>query len=132
MLDSCNSNRHERRSGLIAHELARLNINTAALSEIHFSEERCLREHGAGYTLYWSGKSREERRLSGVGFLIRDSIATKLTNLPINHFGRITSMRLSLSVQQHATLFSVYAPTLLTDLTAIDTFYTDLRSLFGK
>ncbi|CAM4726631.1 unnamed protein product [Leuciscus chuanchicus] len=66
----------------------------AALSEIRFSEEGSLREHGAGYTLYWSGKLATERRLSGVGFMIRDSIATKLASLPAGHSDRIISMRL--------------------------------------
>ena len=129
MLDSCNSNRPERRSALIAHDLARLNIDIVALSEIRFSEEGCLREHGAGYTLYWSGKSQEERRLSCVGFMVRDSIATKLTNLPIGHSDCIISMRLPLSVQQHATFFSVYAPTVQADPAERELFYSDLSSL---
>ena len=108
MLDSSNNTRPERRSALIAHELPKLNIDIAALGEIRLSEEGCLRERGAGYTLYWSGKSPEERRFSGVGIMVRDSIATKLTDLPISHSDRIFSMRLPLSVQQHACLFSVH------------------------
>ena len=70
MLDSCNSTWPERRSALIEHELARLNIDIAALSEICFSEEACLRERGAGYRLYWSGKSIQEKRLSCVRFMV--------------------------------------------------------------
>ncbi len=38
-------------------------------------------------------------------------------------------MRLPLCDQQHATLCSVYAPTLQADPTDKDTFYSDLRSL---
>ena len=118
MLVSYNNTRRERRSALIAHELARLDIDIAALSEIRFSEEGCVTERGAGCTLYRPGTSTEERRLSR--FMIRDSIATKLTNLPVGHSDRIISIRMSHSVQQHATVFSVGAPTL-------HTFYTDLR-----
>ncbi|KAI8483438.1 hypothetical protein Bbelb_387700 [Branchiostoma belcheri] len=39
------------------------------------------------------------------------------------------SMRLPLLNKHHATLFSVYAPTLLADPSEKDTFYTDLRHL---
>ncbi|XP_072048860.1 craniofacial development protein 2-like [Amphiura filiformis] len=58
MLDKTNSGRPERRSALIAHELQRLDVVIAALSEVRFLEEGSLKEHGAGYTLYWSGKSK--------------------------------------------------------------------------
>ena len=67
------------------------------------------------YERTWRRLSPEERCLSGVGFIVRDYIATKLTNLPIGHSDRIISMCLPRSVQQHATFFSVYAPTLLAD-----------------
>ena len=51
MLDRADSCRPKRRSALIAHELSRLNIDIAALSEVRFSGEGSLQEHGAGYTL---------------------------------------------------------------------------------
>ena len=54
----------------MAKELARLDIDTAALSEACFPEQGSLTEDGAGYTLFWSGKNKDERRLSGVGFMI--------------------------------------------------------------
>ena len=47
--------RPQRRSALVARELARLDINIAALSEVRFAEQGSLREDGAGYTLFWSG-----------------------------------------------------------------------------
>ena len=129
MLDRADSCRPERRSALIAHELSRLNIYIAALSEVRFSGEDSLQEHGAGYTLYWSGKPETERRLSGVGFMVRNSIASKLENQPTGHSGRIISMRLLLWNQQYATLFSVYSPTLKAEPAEKDRFYSDLRSL---
>ena len=82
MLDLKDSGRPERRSALIAHELLRLNIDIAALSEVRLPEEGSLKEHGAGYTLFWSGKPASERRLSGVGFMLRDAIASKLESTP--------------------------------------------------
>ena len=47
--------RPQRRSALVARELAWLDIDIAALSEVHFAEQGSLREDGAGYTLFWSG-----------------------------------------------------------------------------
>lgn len=129
MLDSADSTRPERRSALIAHELAQLDVDIATLSEIRLLEEGSLREHGAGYTLYWSGKQATKRRRSGVGFMIRDSIATKLASLRTGHSDRIISMRLPLRDQQHATLLIVYATTLQADPADKDKFYSDLRSL---
>ena len=129
MLDRADSCRPERRSDLIAHELSRLNIDIAALSEVHFSGEGSLQEHGAGYTLYWSGKPETERRLSGVSFMVWNSIASKLENQPTGHSDRIISMRLPLWNQQYATLFSVYSPTLKAEPAEKDRFYSDLRSL---
>ena len=129
MLDRADSCRPERRSALIAHELLRLNIDIAALSEVRFSGEGSLQEHGAGYTLYWSGKPETERRLSGVGFMVRNSIASKLENQPTGHSDRIISMRLPLWNQQYATLFSLYSPTLKAEPAEKDRFYSDLRSL---
>ncbi|KAJ7424677.1 hypothetical protein BTVI_05653 [Pitangus sulphuratus] len=72
-------------STLIAHELSQLNIDIAALSEVRLHEEGSLREHGAIYTLYWSGELRTESHLSGIGFMIKNSLASKLENLPTGH-----------------------------------------------
>ena len=129
MLDRSDSNRPERRSALIAHELARLSIDIAALSEVRFPEEGSLKEHGAGYTFYWSGKPAAEKRLSGVGFMVKDCIASKLEHLPTGHSDRIISMHLPLHGNQFLTLFSVYAPTLLAEPAEKDKFYSDLCNL---
>ncbi|CAH1277276.1 ADGRL3 [Branchiostoma lanceolatum] len=66
----------------VAHELSRLNVDIAALSEVRFPEVVSLKEQGAGYTLYWSSKPQSERRLSGVGFMVENTMAAKLENLP--------------------------------------------------
>lgn len=132
MLDRADSSRPERRSALIAHELSRLNIDIAALSEVRFADEGSLREHGAGYTLFWSGKPSTEKRLSGVGFMMRNSIASKLETLPMGYSDRIISLRLPLKSTQHLTLFSVYAPTLLADPADKDSFYSDMRRLLNN
>ena len=132
MQDSSNSNRPQRRSALIARELARLDIDIAAVSEVRFADQGSLTEQGAGYTLFWSGKGKEESRQSGVGFMIKTSIAKKLQNLPVGHSDRLMSLRLPLRDNQFVTLISVYAPTLLADPLTKEVFYTELRSLLLK
>nr|VZI49747.1 unnamed protein product [Spirometra erinaceieuropaei] len=68
------SNRPERRTALVARELARYKVDIAALSETRFSEQGQLEEVGAGYTFFWSGRPRAERRDAGVAFAIRNDI----------------------------------------------------------
>ena len=99
--------RPQRRSALVARELARLDIDIAALSEVRFAGQGSLREDGAGYTLFWSGKNKDERRLSGVGFMIKASIARKLQNLPGGLSDRIISLRLPIQDNKFATVLSV-------------------------
>ena len=78
----------------MARELAGLEIYIAALSEVRFVEQGSFREDGAGYTLFWSGKNKNERRLSGVRFMIKTSIARKLQNLLVGHSDHIMFQRL--------------------------------------
>ena len=44
--------RSQRRSTLMARELARLDIDIAALSDVRFAEQGSLTEDDAGYTLF--------------------------------------------------------------------------------
>jgi len=85
MLDKAESSRPECLLALVAHDLSRLNIDITALSKVRLADEGSLVEHDAGYTLYWCGKPSTERRLSGVGFMVRNSIASKLDRLPTGH-----------------------------------------------
>ena len=92
----------------MAKELAQLDINIAALSKVCFAEQGSLRKDGAGYTFFWSGKNKNERRISGVGFMIKTSIARELQNLPVGHSDHIMSLRLTIQ-DKFATILSVYA-----------------------
>ena len=56
--------RPQRHLVLLARELARLDLDIAALSEIRFAEQGSRTENVAGYTLFWSGKNKDERHLS--------------------------------------------------------------------
>ena len=97
----------QRRSALVARELARLDIDIAALSEVRFAEQGSRRKDGAGYTLFCSGKNKNERHLSGVGFMIKTSITRKLQNLPVGHSDHIMSLRLPIQDKKFATVLSV-------------------------
>ena len=116
----------------MARELARLDIVTAALGEVRFAERGSLRENGAGYTLSWSGENRDERRLSGVGLMIKTSIARKLQNLPVRHSDRIMSLRLQVQDNKFATVLSVYVPTLQAETGVKEAFYLDLHNLLQQ
>ena len=67
------SDRPQRRTALVGKELDRYKAETAALSETRLAEEGLLKEVGAGYTFFWSGRKKEERREAGVGFAIKAS-----------------------------------------------------------
>lgn len=128
MLDATDSNRPKNHSALIAHELSRLNINIAALREDHFPGEGSSQEQDTGYTLFWSGKTETEGRLSNVGFMVSTSTASRLENLPNGHSDRMMSMHLPLKNKQYATLFSMYSPTLQAEPTEKDNFHLEPHS----
>ncbi len=50
--------RPHRRTALVALELARYNIDIAALSETRLHGEDSLTEAGAGYTFFWKGSPK--------------------------------------------------------------------------
>ncbi|KAJ7412504.1 craniofacial development protein 2-like protein [Willisornis vidua] len=99
--------------------------------EVHLHDEGNLKEHGAGYTLYWSGTPKPKSHLSGVGFMIKSSIASKIEIWLTGHSNQVISLRLPLHNKQ-CVLFSIYTPTFQADLTGKYTFYTDLCHLTQK
>ena len=70
LMHSSSSDRPERRTALVGRELDRYKVEIAALSDTRLAEEGLLKEVGAGYTFFWSGRKKEERREAGVGFVI--------------------------------------------------------------
>ena len=89
------ANRPERRTAIVAMELAKYKIDIAALCETRFSESGSLDD--LEYSFFWSGKPEGERREAGVGFAIKKDIVTKLTEKPRPVSDRIMTMRLPLS-----------------------------------
>ncbi|KAJ7428881.1 craniofacial development protein 2-like protein [Willisornis vidua] len=129
MFDTVDSGHSEHRSALLAHKLSQLNINIAALSEVCLHAEGSLKDHGTGYTLYWSGKLKIKSHLSGAGFMIN---TPSHPNLKICRQVILISLCIPLSNKLHVVLFSICAPTLQADLVEKDKFYTDLHCLTQK
>ena len=63
-----------RRTALVACELARYNIDIAALSETRLPIEVSLVEMRTGYTYSWSGLPTVARRIHGVGFAVMTAL----------------------------------------------------------
>ena len=131
LLDNIRADRPERRTALVARELARYKVDIAALSETRFSDKGQLTESGGGYTFFWSGRSSEERREAGVGFAIKTEHVKKLASIPEGINDRLMKMQLPLSKGRTATLISTYAPTMTNPEDIKDKFYEDLECLIA-
>ena len=92
LMDSSGSDRPERRTALVGRD--RHKIEIAALSETRLAEEGILKEIGAGYTFFWSGRKKEERREAGVGFAIKSHFVSKFSGLPKGINDRLMTLRL--------------------------------------
>ncbi|VDL96726.1 unnamed protein product [Schistocephalus solidus] len=117
LLDKPRSNRPERRTALVARELARYKVDIAALSETRFSEQRQLEE--------------AERRDARVAFAIRNDIVRHLLCLPQGTNDHLMSLSLPLQGDKFATIISAYAPPMMSSDAAKDNFYEDLHALLA-
>nr|VZI50085.1 unnamed protein product [Spirometra erinaceieuropaei] len=131
LLDNPRSNRPERRTTLVAREIARYKVDIAALSETRFSEQGQLEEVGAGYNFFRSGRPKAERRDAGVASTIRNDIVGRLPSLPQGINDRLMSLRLPLWGGKSATIISAYAPTMTNPDVVRDKFYEDLHALLA-
>ena len=127
LLDRAGTSRPERRTALIASELARYKVQIAALSETRLAEEGHLTEQSAGYTFFWIGRGLNERREAGVGFAIKSNLVNKLTARPKGISDRLMTARLPLPKKKFVTLISAYAPTMTNPDEVKDSFYVDLK-----
>ena len=112
LMDSSGSDRPQRRIALVGRELDRYKVEIAAQSETRLPEEGLLKEVGAGYTFFWSGRKKEERREAGVGFAINSHLVSKPSGPPKCINDRLKTLRLPLSGKRQATIVSAYAPTM--------------------
>jgi len=125
LLDRDRSKRPERQTALVAKELSRYKIDIAALCETRLALSDSIVDNG--YTFFWSGKPENERRESGVGFAIKNSIAQDLKQDPTPITDRIMTLRLPLQRKGFMTIVCVYAPTLTNPVENKEQFYSDLR-----
>nr|VZI35807.1 unnamed protein product [Spirometra erinaceieuropaei] len=88
---------------------------------------------GSGYTFYWSGRPRAERRDAGVAFASWTDIVGRLPCLPQGINDRLMSLRLPLrGGSEFATIISAYAPPMSSpEAAAMDKFYEDLHALLA-
>ena len=129
-MDRNEANRPQRRTALIGLELARYNIDIAALSETRLADEGELCERGSGYTFFWRGRGNDERRGAGVGFAVKTSLIGKLLEPPKGINDRLMTMRLPLYYgKKHIKIISCYAPTMTNTEEVKSKFYDDLHSL---
>ena len=118
--------RHERRTAIIARELARYDIDVAALSETRISGSTQFEEVGAGYTFFCIGHQEGETRHGGVGFAIRSSLLKTVQQMPCGISPRLMKMQVNLDGGHTATLLSCYAPTLAAPQDEKEEFYEQL------
>ena len=110
-------------------ELAKYNIDIAALCETRFSESGSLND--LEYSFFWSDKPEGERREAGVGLAIKKDIVTKLSESTRPVSDRIMTTRLPMSEDNFATIISVYAPTMTNPDKNKEPFYNQLASVFS-
>ncbi|XP_041934160.1 uncharacterized protein LOC121696990 [Alosa sapidissima] len=126
------SNRPCRRTALVALELARYNIDIAALSETRLHGEDSLTEVGAGYTFFWKGVPEGMRRIHGVGFAVKTKLLQQIPESPVGISERLMTWRIPLTKKRFATLISAYAPTLDADNNTKEDFYHRLDEVIQK
>jgi len=117
---------HERCTAIITHELARYNIDIAALSETCISSQ--FAEVSAGYTFFCHGQPAGETRHGGVGFAIRTKLMTSVCESPCAISPHLMRFQLKLEGGHVATLFSCYEPTLTATQEEKEQFYDQLSS----
>ncbi|VDL89380.1 unnamed protein product [Schistocephalus solidus] len=90
-----------------------------------------MEEVGAGYTFFWIGQPKAERRDAGFVLAIRYDIVGRLPCLPQGINDRLMSLHLPLRGDQFATIISTYAPPMTSSDAAKDDFYEDLHALLA-
>lgn len=124
--DTDTSNHAERRTATISHELKRLNIDIAALSETRLLEEGSLTD--GSYTFFWKGLPVGSRKIHGVGFAIKNELVSRLHGLPLGTSERLMSLEYQLPDKTFVCVISAYAPTLDSDEHSKDVFYEQLEN----
>ena len=110
---------------MVAHELERCGVDIAALQETRLEGNGNIREKS--HTIFWSGVEPGERRTGGVALAISNKLIKSLTSMPTVTCDRIISVRIPLEGNRHATVISVYAPTMSHSDESKEEFYASLK-----
>ena len=112
-----------RPTAIVSRELARYNIDIAALSETRVLGETVITEVGGGYTFFLKGKPDGDKHYHGVGFAVRTKLLPLLQGkYPVGINERLMTMSLSLE-DYTLNLISAYAPTLPSSDECKESFY---------
>ena len=84
------------------------------------------------HAFFWSGRGSQERRESGVGFAIEESITRKLEHEPVSISDRLMTIILPLGKNTYVTIISAYAPTMTNPDDVKENFYSCLRTVIRK
>lgn len=122
--DDLNEIEDTRKTAIINNELARLQIDIAALQETRLLESGTLKE--SDYTFYWKGKAPGEVREHGVGFAVRNSLVNTIV-MDSDGSERLLTLQLNTS-SGLVTLLCVYSPTLGAAMEIKDRFYDALSA----
>ena len=114
---------------LPARGYGRYKVEIAALTETRLAKAGLLKEVGAGYTFFLSGRKKEERREAGVGFAIKSHLVSKFSGLLKSINDRLMTLKLPLSGKRHATILNAYAPSMTNPDEVKGSFYDDLDSV---
>ena len=124
MLDS--DSQPERRTALIAKELARYTIDVAALQETRLGGQGQIQE--STHTFFWIGKTAGRLDV-GVAFAISNNIAGKLSSLPRGISERLMHLRIPLAKERFLSVINVYAPTMTYTDEEKEGFYEELAAV---
>ena len=80
-LDRGDTVRPQRRTSLIARELAHYRIDITSLSEMHLADEGSVCEPEDGCTSFWRGKAETENRIHRGGFAIHNTLLQQISGL---------------------------------------------------
>lgn len=96
--------RPERRTALVARELARYRIDIAALTETRLAGEGSVAELKGGYTFFWRSKEADEDRIYGTAFAIRTNHLRQIPDLPVCISERMIKLHFPLNHNHHYQL----------------------------